>query len=377
MKNKDKIKLLAFYLPQFHTFAENDLWWGKGFTEWRTVKNAKKYYDEHNQPRVPLGENYYCLNDNGKTLREQSNLARKYGIYGFCFYHYWFDGKMLMEKPMEILLENKDIDINYCICWANENWTRSWADKTQEVLIEQTYGNREVWIKHFYYLLEFFKDSRYITEDNKPIFIIYRPEIITTRKEMLELWNELAIDNGYKGIKYIYQQNNYNPDTDIAGSLFEFGIEYQPQCAMDLYKKRKMGIPYLCLTSLNYLADMFPMFCNKKLLFKYSYDKLWESILNDFPKKKNMYPGGFVDWDNTPRHKRRGSFCEGVTPEKFEKYLTQLILKSKTVYKNNYIFLFAWNEWGEGGYLEADERNKYKMLESVKNALINNGEFYE
>ncbi|MEI3401936.1 MAG: glycoside hydrolase family 99-like domain-containing protein [Clostridia bacterium] len=374
---KNKLKILAFYLPQFHTFPENDLWWGDGFTEWRTVKNAKKYYNGHNQPRVPLNENYYCLNDNGETIREQSILAKKYGIYGFCFYHYWFDGKMLMEKPMEILLDNNDIDINYCICWANENWTRAWADKTQEILIQQTYGDREDWKKHFNYLLNFFKDSRYILENNKPIMIIYRPEIISTRKEMFELWNELALEHGFDGIKFIYQQNNYNPENDIAGDLLEFGIEYQPQCAMDLYKKRKKGIPYLCLTSLNYLAGKFPIFWSEKVAFKYSYDRLWQSILKDFPKKKNMYPGGFVDWDNTPRHKRRGSFCEGVTPEKFEEYLTKLVLKTKTIYKVNYIFLFAWNEWGEGGYLEADEKNKYRMLESVKNALINNGEFYE
>jgi hypothetical protein len=363
------IKIIAFYLPQFHTFPENNKWWGNGFTEWTTVKNAKKYFLEHNQPRKPLNKNYYCLNDNGETLKWQAKLAKKYGIYGFCIYHYWFNGKLLMEKPMEILLKNKNINLRYCICWANETWTRSWANNTKEILIHQTYGDCEDWIKHFNYFLGFFKDSRYIYKDNKPILIIYRPENIHVRKKMFELWNNLAIDNGLNGIFFMYQQNNYNPENDEAGKILKYGIEYQPQYAMDFSKNKYYKIPYYIKSSLNYVADKLPLIWNKRYGFKYSYDKLWEIIIKEFPKKRYMYPGAFVDWDNTPRHKRRGSYCDGVTPEKFEKYLSIQIERCKKIYKKEYLFLFAWNEWGEGGYLEPDELNKYKMLESIKNAL--------
>lgn len=363
-----KTKIIAFYLPQFHTFPENDAWWGEGFTEWRTVKNASKIFNGHNQPRIPFGENYYCLDDNGDTLRWQSSLANKYGIHGFAFYHYWFDGKMLMQKPMEILLLNRDIRINFCVCWANENWTRAWADKTKEVLIEQTYGNSDDWERHFNYLLDFFKDERYILVDNKPMVIIYRPEIITTRKEMFSLWNKLAKQNGFDGIYLLYQQNAYNPENDPAGGLFVSGIEYQPQYAMNLIKNRFNRIPYLIKSSFNLLGNKFPFLWNRHMLFKFDYDRLWNSIINDFPQKPNMFPGAFVDWDNTPRHKKRGSFCENVTPDKFEHYLSIQLRRTREVYKKDYLFLFAWNEWGEGGYLEPDSKNGFAMLEAIKNA---------
>lgn len=367
----NKVKLIAFYLPQFHTFKENDLWWGEGFTEWRTVKNAKKLFSGHDQPRVPYNDNYYCLNDNGDTLQWQAELAKQYGVYGFCMYHYWFDGKMLMEKPMEILLARKDIDTHYCICWANENWTRAWADKTQEVLIEQHYGDQSDWKRHFEYFLKFFKDPRYILKDNKPVLVIYRPEIIPTRNEMFELWDKMAKANGFDGIHLLYQQNKYNPENDAAGKWFDSGIEYQPQYAMSLVNNKWHRIPYNIHSALNYFSDKTKLFWNKGLAFRHSYDKLWKSILSDFPKRENMYPGAFVDWDNTPRHKKRGSYCEGVTPEKFEWYLKQQIARTIDVYKKDMLFIFAWNEWGEGGYLEPDESNKYAYLEAIRSAMEN------
>lgn len=369
--NKDFVKIITFYLPQFHTFKENDNWWGKGFTEWRTVKNAKSYFKMHQQPRIPLNNNYYCLNDNGDTLQWQAELAREYGVYGFCFYHYWFDGKMLMEKPMEILLSRKDIKIHYCICWANENWTRAWADKTKEILIEQHYGNKQDWEKHFEYLLEFFKDERYILKDNKPVLVIYRPEIIPTRNKMFALWDKMARENGFAGIHLLYQQNKYNPDNDEAGKWFESGIEYQPQYVMDLFRNKYNRVPYKIHSLLNYISDKTSLFWCKPISFHFSYDKLWEKIISDFPKRENMYPGAFVDWDNTPRHKKRGSFCTGVTPEKFEKYLRIQLERTTNVYHKDMLFLFAWNEWGEGGYLEPDEKNKYRMLEAIQKCVIN------
>ena len=165
------MKIIAFYLPQFHSFPENDEWWGKGFTEWTNVKRAKPSFKGHYQPRIPLNKNYYNLTD-VNALKWQADIAKKYGVYGFCYYHYWFDGHMLMEKPMEIMLQNKEVDLPFCICWANENWTKAWAQHSRKVLIAQTYGDKKDWEKHFYYLLPFFKDKRYIYKDGMPIFVI-------------------------------------------------------------------------------------------------------------------------------------------------------------------------------------------------------------
>ena len=189
------VRTIALYLPQFHEIPENNEWWGHGFTEWVNVKKAVPLFEGHQQPRIPLDNNYYDLSD-VNVMRWQTELAKKYGIYGFCFYHYWFNGKKLLEKPVDNYLEAKDIDFPFCICWANEHWTNKWATENDRVLIEQKYGGREQWKEHFDYLLPFFKDSRYIYQDGKPLFVLYRPELVTRRREMLEYWNQLALENG-------------------------------------------------------------------------------------------------------------------------------------------------------------------------------------
>ena len=364
------MKIIAFYLPQFHTFKENDEWWGKGFTEWTNVKNAKPLFEGHNQPRIPLNKNYYDLSDD-KVMEWQAELAKEYGIYGFCYYHYWFDGKILMKKPMESMLNNPNITLPFCICWANEDWTRAWADKSREVLISQTYGDKKEWQRHYEYLKQFFADSRYIHVNNKPIFVIYRPEIIPCLKDMLEEWNELAKKDGFAGICYIYQFKNYNHMKSSTGYLFDYGIEYQPIFSRWEYKK---SISFIKQYLRNYVSDKLGIESRKENVICLDYDKEWQRILKTKPRDNKMIPGAFVDWDNTPRHKNRGMIYMGTTPEKFEKYLSQQIKRAKDVYKKDMIFLFAWNEWGEGGYLEPDEHYQYRMLEAVKKALANNGE---
>lgn len=157
------MKVIAFYLPQFHETPENNEWWGQGFTEWNNMKAAKPLFEGHNQPRIPLNNNYYNLLDE-KTLEWQTKIAREHGVYGFCCYHYWFGSKMLLEKPMEIYLKDKNCDLPFCFCWANETWTNAWAAETEsdrKTLIKQEYGDKEEWERHFQYLLPFFKDERY------------------------------------------------------------------------------------------------------------------------------------------------------------------------------------------------------------------------
>ena len=176
------MKIIAFYLPQFHDIPENDKWWGKGFTEWVNVKKAQPLFPGHCQPRVPLNDNYYDLLDDDVKIW-QANIAKEHGVYGFCYYHYWFSGKMLLEKPMEQMLANKKVDIPFCICWANVSWTKSWVNENK-ILIQQFYGDRKEWKEHFDYMLPFFKDDRYIKEEGKPLFVLYRPETVEHLNEM-------------------------------------------------------------------------------------------------------------------------------------------------------------------------------------------------
>lgn len=370
------MRIIAFYLPQFHAFKENNEWWGEGFTEWTNVKGAKPLFKGHYQPRVPLNDNYYNLLDD-RVIKWQSDLAKQYGIYGFCYYHYWFDGHMLMEKPMELMLKNKDIDLPFCICWANENWTKAWADHSKKILISQTYGDRNDWEKHFYYLLQFFNDDRYIFIDDKPIMVIYRPELIPTLREMLMCWDKLARENGLNGITYMYQQCDYDHIKDPNGDLFNYSIEYQPGRVKGLNKnlprrqQQSTTFPVMMRKLRNLFVNKFSLPQTSGSTVWYDYDDAWKRILKLMPKDEKMIPGAFVDWDNTPRYKRRASLYRGVTPEKFEKYLTLQIQHAIKDYHKDLLFLFAWNEWGEGGYLEPDEKYGHGMLQAVKNAVEN------
>ena len=369
------MNIIAFYLPQFHEIPENNEWWGEGFTEWVNMKKAKPLFDDHYQPRIPLNKNYYDLSKQD-VLHWQAETAKKYGVNGFCFYHYWFGEKMLLEKPAEMLLQDKSIDIQFCFSWANESWTKAWADKKDAVLIEQTYGDEAQWIKHIEYLLPFFKDERYIKEDGKPLFIIYRPELIPELNEMLDLFDKVAKENGFPGIVFAYQQVSFYLDKNKDDSRFKYNIEYQPiyaRALQDLNNKkvglRRIGSKFIRgveKTTHVELRANIPQ--NVK---KYDYDKTWDYILNMNPGPKSI-PGAFVDWDNTPRRQNRGMVYLGGSPEKFRNYFSKLIRRAEDVYKKDYIFIFAWNEWAEGGYLEPDEKYKFRYLEAIKDSLKEN-----
>ena len=374
------MKTIAFYLPQFHTIPENDKWWGKGFTEWVNVKKAKPLFEGHKQPKVPLNKNYYDLS-NIEVMKWQTDLAKKHGIYGFCFYHYWFDGHLLLEKPVENYLFHKEIEFPYCICWPNEQWTNAWVSGENKVLIEQRYGDREAWKRHFDYLLPFFRDNRYIYKDGKPILVIYRPELIDDRKQMLDYWNELAKEAGFKGLCMMFQRPDaIINDPKIDMTMFDYCIEYQPYTAFLMKSQKKFA-------RLKRIRAKLGTFLEKR--FNYSaanltrldngpsirdYDEVWEAVLDSKPLLENSIPCAFVNWDNTPRRGERGSVFKGVTCEKFESYLEKLINKTKYEYHQDMMFIFAWNEWAEGGYLEPDEENGYGYLEAVHTALQSIGE---
>ena len=377
MKNAKK-KLFALYLPQFHEIPENNEWWGKGFTEWVNVKKAKPLFAEHYQPRIPKDRKYYNLLDIN-TIKWQVDLAKKSGIYGFCFYHYWFDGHMLLEKPVELFLKNKDINFKYCLSWANEDWTNAWVSHNTKTLISQTYGKQDEWKRHFDYLKKFFLDERYIKINGKPLMIIYRPEIIPCLNDMLDYWSELARKEGLEGISFAYQHVNFGLMKKKDDSRFDFQIEYQPSYVITEMKSRSNSMlrnfkKKIDIFSQTYFHRTISLSNFNKNVETYNYDEMWNRILSRRPDSEKNVPGAFVDWDNTPRRGNKGSLMVGTSPEKFETYLRKQIKRARNVYNKDMLFMFAWNEWAEGGYLEPDERYGTAYLDAIKNALIETNE---
>lgn len=367
------MKTIAFYLPQFHCIPENDKWWGTGFTEWVNVKKAKQLYKGHYQPRVPLNDNYYNLLDID-TMCWQVDLAKSYGLYGFCFYHYWFSGKRLLEKPVEMYLAHKELDLPFCICWANENWTDGWAAKTPRILIGQEEGDQIKWKEHFEYWIPFFKDERYIRKDGKPILVIYKPDLFPHMSDMLDYWDYLAMQNGLPGLIFISQLFPRNMDE----TRFDYVIEYQPTCTyVEITRPKNRYVKNIK----EVIKKVAQQYCSLDLeglklqkLQRYDYDEIWKKILMRPVISEKCIPGAFVDWDNTARKSERGYVIEGATPKKFYHFFKQQIINAKTNYKKDMIFLFAWNEWAESGYLEPDAKFRYGYLESMKRALEETGE---
>lgn len=383
------MRIIAFYLPQFHTIPENDEWWGKGFTEWTNVKKAKPLFDGHIQPKIPLNNNYYNLLDDDVKIW-QANLAKEYGIYGFCYYHYWYNGHMLLEKPMEQMLANKKVDIPFCIWWCNQAWTKSWVGNDSKILISQKYGDEKEWIEHYNYLKQFFQDERYILNNNKPVIGIYQPETITSLSEMRKCWDELAKKDGFDGIDLMCTIKSYqgvNLHLDLY-SEFDHYIEWSLALALEsklnsnnkviqTLKKMKndLNTRYYKMFGHNLFTHSLKGLMSKNNgIVKYDYDEIWNKIVSLKPYCDKSIPGAFVEWDNTARYGKNGFIMSNATPEKFANYLTQQIANAKNNYKTDMIFLQAWNEWAEWSVLEPEERTGYRYLDAVKTALKNNGE---
>lgn len=365
-----RMKVLSMYLPQFHRLPENDEWWGEGFTDWIAVKSAEKFFETQNQPREPYLDNYYDLMKK-ETMVWQADLAQRYGVDGFCFYHYYFkDGRKILEGPAENLLKWKEINMPFCFCWANETWARTWSnisfsnawsekfeknrkeDKT--ILLEQDYGNKKDWKKHFDYLLPFFEDERYIRIMNKPVFLFYKPDDISILSEMIAYWNYLIELEGEEGI-YAIAVNSSHGIPGVDAILLHAPNAYRKSYINGMNVKEKW---------INGVGT-------------FAYQDVWD---NSFRAHKientRTYFGAFVDYDDTPRRGKMGSCVTGVTPENFEKNLYKLAAKNMAC-ENEILFINAWNEWGEGNYLEPDKKNAYKYLSAVKNVSdkCNSGDF--
>jgi hypothetical protein len=372
MENNPEI--FAMYLPQFHQIKENSLWWGDGFTDWVSVKSGAPLFKGHQEPKVPLNDNYYDLSDY-RNIAWQAGLAKKYGISGFGIYHYWFSSKQqLLTKPAELLLEHKEIDIKFFFAWDNSSWIRSWSkfmrhekfindwspkldtqkENTDGILAKLDYGNESDWEKHFFYLLPFFKDERYKKIFNKPIFVIWNNKDSVVLGEMMKCWNGLAQKNGFSGIVFISRFDPYNESNN-----FDFYFNYEPNFSMNINRN-------VFVKAKNYVNRR--IFMNERLRML-DYRSVWKRSLKfaKHNKRSDVFYGAFARYDDTPRRGKKGTVVINDSSLKFEYYLAELINISKAQDKKM-IFLTAWNEWGEGAYLEPDGLTKYDFLESVLNA---------
>jgi lipopolysaccharide biosynthesis protein len=353
---KTNVRLISFFLPQFHRIPENDEWWGDGYTEWVKVKNGQKYFDWQNQPKVPLNDNYYNLL-NKDILVEQGKLALNYGIDGFCYYHYWFKGRKLLEKPIEMMLENKEVTIPYCLSWANHKWTRIWDGNSDELLVEMEYGDKDDWVGHIRYLINFFLDERYIKIDNRPVFLIYQTNDYQYFDNMITIWN---IELNKVGLNEIYLIETFN--------------FFQKKSHSEKSEGAVLFEPMFTLAHQNNFIDRIILFVKRKLKPKnkpivYDFQYIWKKILNSnfSHDTKKIFYCAFANWDNTARKKDRGIVVKNSSIFNFESNIKALLIKSQ---KNKLPFLFinAWNEWSEGAYLEPDNKNGFSYLEAIKKA---------
>lgn len=349
----DGVRPIAFYLPQFHSFPENDAWWGKGFTEWTNVRAARPLYEGHAQPQVPHPDvGYYDLTDVG-VMRRQAEMARQYGVAGFCFYYYWFkDGKRLLEQPVDNWLAAKDIDFPFCFCWANENWTRAWTGGDREVLMPQDYGVENM-VGMLHEMLPAFRDPRYIRVGGRPLLLVYRPEIVPEMRKVAELWRGVARTAGFDGLHLVAVQNFSEEDPRT------FGLDAATEFASFHAVQPSFRSPALK-----------PETCRVANLRRYE-DIVDGCICRSapaYPRYRSVCPG----WDNTPRRGERGTAVIGATPAAFRKFTAQasaLTLVERGADGDGLLFVNAWNEWAESAHLEPDVRNGYSNLEALRDVM--------
>lgn len=350
------IKPIAFYLPQYHPFNENDTWWGKGFTEWTNVGKAKPNFEGHYQPHCPIHLGYYDLRlvDN---MIEQANLAKSFGIHGFCYYYYWFNGKTLMELPLSNMLNDKRVDIPFFLMWANENWSRRWDGLENDILIAQNHSIEDsiAFIKN---LSKYFSDDRYIKVDGKPVLGVYRPDLIPQMKETAEIWRNEMKKMGFPGLYIINSQSFKNKSPEPYD--FDAAVQFPP-FPFDFAKQNE---------KLNIINKYFtgPIFKYKDLVHHYLKE-------NSKPNKYKLFKSTTLSWDNTAR-KQNSSFI--FTDFKISEYKSWLnncaisCLNDQQLSPNEkFIFINAWNEWAEGTHLEPDQKFGYKYLQATYDVLKN------
>jgi len=331
------------YLPQFHEFEENNFWWGKGFTEWTCLEKAKVLAPGHvlKYPHSDIG--YYCLEDRS-VRQKQAEIAKEYGVYGFCYYHYWFHGKLLMQKTLEMTIADGQPDLPFCLSWANEAWTRRMNGGNGEITQPQMYGQEEEWEQHLQYLLPFFRHPNYIKVDDQPVFVIYRISQITNYSQRFAYWKKRLKEEGFGGMFIImtvgpFPRDECYPIVPHVDAAFDFYPNFLRRPDTISYEKENIA------------------FCEMSVA--------WKRMLNDTKIHNRHFKGMMVGFDNSPRSPLRGCVYINGTPETFEVALRKQIFRAS---EDEFIFINAWNEWGEQACLEPDSLYEYRYLEAFRRA---------
>ncbi len=355
-KYATKARLIAFYLPQFHPIPENDEWWGKGFTEWTNIAKAKPLFAGHQQPNFPADLGFYDLRVPESRIA-QAEMARHYGVEGFCYWHYWFGGKRLLERPFAEVLKSGSPDFPFCLAWANHTWSGIWHGCPDRILIEQTYPGIEDFTAHFYAMLDAFRDPRYMKVDGRNIFCVYRPSDLQEPKLFMQTWQQLAEEENVPGFYFI-------AITDYPWKIPPDGYDScttNPPVAMLAYQ----GIKSLNEKIRRTLPDQ-----ESQLPQIYSYETF---VRNAFPKMTLMeefYPCVVPNWDNTPRSGANGFVLIDSTPELYAEHLSEAVgLVANRSREQRIVFIKSWNEWAETNYLEPDLKWGKAYLEETLRAI--------
>jgi len=354
-KTDSSPNVIAFYLPQYHCIPENDRWWGKGFTEWTNVSRAVAQYTGHNQPRIPDALGHYDLSKS-ESIRKQIDLAQYYGIHGFCLYYYWFNGRRLLEKPLNLILQDESLNFPFCICWANENWTRSWDGGHRNILMRQSYGGLESDQRFIRDLIPIISDRRYIRLDGKPIVLIYRPSVIPDFANRVDTWRELLRQQGIGDVLFLMVQSFWEFDPEPYH--LDGAVEFPPHNG---------GFEGQTINNQHtFLAPSFP----GKV---FSYEQLYRNYLTSKAMNTTYtwFRGCCLEWDNTARRVERGTSYPDYTPGMFGRWLDELAryTADNARCRGGYLFVNAWNEWAEGTYLEPDKMYGYAALNEVATVL--------
>ncbi len=356
-------QIIAFYLPQFHPTPHNDEWWSPGFTEWTNVAKARPLFKGHYQPKIPADLGFYDLRLS-ETRQAQADLARKYGVDGFCYYHYWFgDGKRELERPFEEVLASGEPNFPFMLCWANESWSaKFWnpdgSKVERKVLVEQTYSDRDT-DAHFYSLLEAFKDERYIKVDGKPAFMVYKPLALPDASKFINRWKALARQNGLEGI-YFLCQLQLDITNDVIDKLLLQGFDAVNTCRLfDVWVSQR--------TKKDLLVRMIDRFI-RRLPGARDYSEMYPKFLDQKDYEESVIPTLIPNWDHTPRSGITGTVLVNSTPELFRLHAEEVFSCVASKKSNPLVFLKSWNEWGEGNYVEPDLRYGHGFLQALADA---------
>jgi lipopolysaccharide biosynthesis protein len=358
-------RLIAFYLPQYHPIPENDAWWGRGFTEWTNVVKARPLFRGHYQPQLPADLGFYDLRL-PEARQAQADLARAYGVHGFCYYHYWFHGRRLLERPFDEVLRSGAPDLPFCLCWANEAWTRSWDGRHGQVLVEQRYDEQDD-LQHIRWLAEAFRDRRYIRVGDRPLFLVYRAGRLPDPRRTAEIWRAEARRLGI-GELYLCRVESIGGESgDPAAIGFDAAVDFQPDWH-HLGRPQRRGPLRRALWKAGLLRSAF------QLHRVYDYAAVVERMLRRPAPPYRRFPCVAPGWDNTPRRAADAAIFANATPERYERWLAAVIERFQPRDPNEIlIFVNAWNEWAEGNHLEPCQRWGRAYLEATRRALVNVG----